>query len=205
VLVAPPATPPYRAATRAHLVEPGSKVVVSRRGEAHISFMRQATCALGVVTEPTEIVTRFGAQDALFWQAHGQSLCTFASGTRKKLGLFCELATAGECPVIVSTDGTTQFVTHTSNPAVMEFCSGAFTIRIGNPTDYAEVSASASEQGRVRVSVSESESATRTESPSETVVNLGMNISLAVTLSNLEGPGPCSSAVFRQQRRLLQG
>jgi hypothetical protein len=87
----------------------------------------------------------------------------------------------------------------------MEFCSGAFTIRIGNPTDYAEVSASASEQGRVRVSLSESESATRTESPSETVVNLGMNISLAVTLSNLEGSGPCSSAAFRQQRRSLQG
>jgi hypothetical protein len=206
-VVTPSALPPYRASSRARVIGSDSRVRVTPRGGAHITFRRQAKCAFGVSTEATEIVTRFGGDDPLFWQSHGRSLCTFASGPNKKvgLGLFCEQASEaeGRCPVIVNTVGQTQVVTRTSNPVVMEFCAGAYAVKVADAFGGSEVSGGTSGGSRVRVTILETESntettiATGTETRTETTVHH----SISLSASDLAGAGICASPVFRQERR----
>ncbi len=205
VVVTPSALPPYRASSRARVVSSDSRVRVTPRGEARITFMRQAKCTLGASTEATEIVTRFGGDGPLFWQSHGRSLCTFASGPNKKVGLFCDQASEaeGRCPVIVNTVGQTQVVTRTSNPVIMEFCSGAYAVKVADAFGGGEVSGRSSVGGRVRVTILETESnaettiATGTETRTETAVHHSINLSA----SDLAGAGICASPVFRRGRR----
>jgi hypothetical protein len=204
-VVTPSALPSYRASSRARVIAPDSRIRVTPGGEAHITFMRQAKCAFGVSTEATEIVTRFGGDDPLFWQSHGRSLCTLTSGPNKEVGLFCEQASEaeGRCPVIVNTVGQTQVVTRTSNPVVMEFCAGAYAIKVADAFGGGEVSGGASEGGRVRVTILETESNTETTSATgtETRTETAVHHSISLSASDLAGAGICASPVFRQERR----
>jgi len=200
-MVTPSASPSYRASSRARVIASDSRVRVTPGGGAHITFMHQAKCALGVSTEATEIVTRFGGNDPLFWQSHGRSLCTFTNGSNKKVGLFCEQASEaeGRCPVIVNTVGQTQVVTRTSNPVVMEFCAGAFAIKVADAFGGGEVSGGTSGSGRVRVTILETES--NTETTTATGTETAVHHSISLSASDLAGAGICASPVFRQQRR----
>lgn len=202
-MVAPSASPPYRASSRARVVASESRVRVTPGGEAHITFMHQAKCAFGVSTEATEIVTRFGDGDSLFWQSHGRSLCTFTSGPNKNVGLFCEQASEaeGRCPVIVNTAGQTQVVTRTSNPVVMEFCAGAYAIKVADAFGGGEVSGGTSGVGRVRVTILETESKTETTIATgmETHTEIEAHHSISLSAADIAGAGICASSVFRQQ------
>jgi hypothetical protein len=166
-----------------------------------MNFAHEALCALGVATEPTEIFTRFGLTNPLFWQAHGESLCTFARGARRRLALFCEDGDDRGCPVMVSTHGTTQVITHTSNPVTLEFCAGAFTIRVGTSANYAETSGAVEGGGRVRVVIDESTTENEVvTTPNEVSIVTTIDLGLAVTVSDLPGRGQCRTAVFSEQR-----
>jgi hypothetical protein len=190
VVTTPIGSPPHSVSRRASVVSPGSEVRVAQYGEAHITFEKQAKCAFGVGSEPTEIVTRYGANHPLFWQRHGLSLCTFAGAPGNEVEFFCEQGSEGECPVAVSTTGTTEVVTRTSNPVVMEFCSGAFQARVANAYGHSEASASAPVSGRVRLTITDTEENTATSHSG----------SIGLAVSFMIGPGICASSTFRQQR-----
>lgn len=203
-MVTPSSLPSYRPSLRARVIASDSTVRVTAGGGAHITFMRQAKCAFGVSTEATEIVTRFGGEDPLFWQSHGRSLCTFTSGPNKAVGLFCEHASEaeGRCPVIVNTVGQTQVITRTSNPVVMEFCAGAFAIKVADAFGGGEVSGGTSGSGRVKVTILE------TDSNTESIIAPGMETtvhhSISLSASDIAGAGICASPVFRRQRHEIQ-
>jgi hypothetical protein len=198
VSIAPPAGLGFRASHRARVVEPRSRVAVSAHGSARANFGREALCTFGVATEATVIVTRFGAMpNPLFWQEHGESQCTLARGARRKLALFCAQDPVANCPVVVSTRGTTQVITQTSNPATLEFCAGAFTIRVGVPGDFSEASGAVTGGGRVRAVITEHVSGGIETTPTGT--RTVSNSEFGVKVMFVAGRGPCRASAFANQ------
>jgi len=203
--IAPPLLPAIRATKGPTKIAGASAVEVSQGGEARLTFMHQARCLLGTNTEPTDIVTRFGTGD-LFWQSHGRSLCTFSSGSSGDLALFCESAASHECPVTVTTRGRTQVITHTSNPVILEFCTGSFSIKRVDQFGMGEVSGSVSGAGRVRVVIEDEDSSSNTTvtNGTEMTSTATINASIGISVTELSATGVCASLSAKRQRSTLR-
>lgn len=174
-----PTTVPRGAPRR---LNPITSVHVDPSALARLTFRRQALCRVGGAPSSTEIVTRFQGQDKLFRQDIGISWCTFASQPDSFLAFFCGYGT--DCPVIVKADSS-QIRVHTSNPVVIDLCTGSIRVRVATANGTAFGEASASQRGRAHV----------------TIRTTATGVDLRVRLVS---PGAlCSDPVFRAQRRAL--
>ncbi|HEV7775038.1 MAG TPA: hypothetical protein VGO48_17295 [Conexibacter sp.] len=128
-----------------------STVRVGTRSLATMAFGQQAQCAFGVLGRATEIVTRWGGDDAaapsLFWQRLGNARCRFTGRPRPQT-FFCELSV--RCPVVVTTRGPAQVASRfgataqisravaraadltTVTPVILDFCASSFQIDVSD-------------------------------------------------------------------------